>query len=252
MTREPGGLRAEAYRSVRSNLEFVAMTEGASALVVTSPRQGQGKTTTAVNLALAIAEQRKRVVLVDADLRRPSVAEVARLESSVGLTTVLVGQASIDDVVQKWASTSLDVITSGKLPPNPLQLVDSQGMFDLLNELRARYDVVVVDSPPLLSVADAAVLSQHVDGAVLTVTAGRTNRNELSRALETLSVARGHLIGVILTRARAGRHDRAYGPRRRALGRRGQARDSSPTTGAPRGAAVAPAQVGASRHRDGH
>ena len=250
MTRDPGGQRAEAYRSVRSNLEFVAMTEGASALVVTSARQGQGKTTTAVNLALAIAEQRKRVVLVDADLRRPAVADVARLEASVGLTTVLVGQASIDDVVQKWASSTLDVITSGKLPPNPLQLVDSQGMFDLLSELRARYDVVVVDSPPLLAVADAAVLSQHVDGAIVTVTAGRTTRNELSRALEALSVARGHLIGVILTRARSGHNERAYRPRRRSMGRRTQGRDSTTTTTAQRGA-VATAQVGASRQHDG-
>lgn len=242
MTRDPGGRRAEAYRSVRSNLEFVATTDGASALVITSARQGQGKTTTAVNLALALAEQKKRIVLVDADLRRPALAEIGQLDGSRGLTTVLVGRASIDDVVQRWGSSSLDVITSGLVPPNPLQLVDSQGMFDFLRELRLRYDVVVLDSPPLLAVADATVLSKHVDGAIVTASSGRTRRPELGRALDALAVARANVIGIILTRARTGRHDKAY--RSHASTRRQSDRTSSAPTSKAVSRSEDPAVVG--------
>lgn len=201
----PRGARAEAYRRVRSNFEFVRSANKAGVLVVTSAQRAEGKSTTAVNFALAMAEQGKNVLLVDADLRRPSIASVTGTEGSVGLTTVLIGQASIDDVTQQWGMPTMHLLNAGALPPNPLQLLDSDAMFALIVELRRRYDVVIFDSPPLLPVSDAAVLAKHADGAIVTVTAGRTRRRQLQLALETLEVAAADVLGIIVTRAKSGR-----------------------------------------------
>ncbi|MBC7632320.1 polysaccharide biosynthesis tyrosine autokinase [Aeromicrobium sp.] len=200
--RRPQSPRSEAYRRLRSNLEFVRRGgDAATSVVITSSVPGEGKTTTAINLAASLAEQGDRVLLVDADLRRPSVAESTGLEGSVGLSTILIGKVDLGNAIQHWGDTTLDVLTSGAIPPNPLNLIDSQAMLDLIEKANASYDFVVIDSPPLLSVVDAAVLSHQCDGPLVVAAAGRTKRRQVATALEALTVAGVSPIGMILTRA---------------------------------------------------
>lgn len=210
---QPRGPRAEAYRRLRSNLEFVRREGGsASSIVVTSSTAGEGKTTTAVNLAIAMAELGDKVLLIDADLRAPSVASTTGLEKAVGLSTVLVGTTSLEDAVQKWGDTTLDVLTSGEAIPNPLLLIDSKAMLDLVESASSTYDFVVIDSPPLLSVVDAVVLSHQSDGPLVVAAVGRTRRRDLAASLEAISVAGIAPIGMVLTRAsREGQDDKYYG-----------------------------------------
>jgi capsular exopolysaccharide synthesis family protein len=203
MVSQPQSPRSESYRRLRSNLEFVRRGGSeATAIVITSSMPHEGKTTTAVNLAVALAELGDRVLLIDADMRRPSIALMTRMEGTVGLSSVLIGKVPLEFAVQKWGDLPLDVLTSGEVPPNPLHLIDSQAMLDLVKTARDEYDFVVVDSPPLLSVVDAAVLSHQCDGPLIVAAADRTKRKHLAAARDALTVAGVDPIGLVLTRAR--------------------------------------------------
>ncbi len=208
---DPHSVRAEAYRQLRTNLQFIDVDDHPTCLVITSSIPGEGKSTTAANLALAIAQGGSRVALVDADMRRPSVAKNFELVGEVGLTSVLIGKAGIDDVVQP-ASDGLDVITSGPIPPNPSELLGTQHMHELLKELAARYDRVIIDTPPLLPVTDAAVLARLADGAVLVVRANKTSREQVTRAADGLRSVGAKLLGCVLSMAPSkGRDAYTYG-----------------------------------------
>ena len=156
----PHSLRAEAFRRLRTNLQFIDVAGRPQTIVVTSSLPGEGKSTTSINLALALADSGAKVVLVDADLRRPSVAEYMGVEGNVGLTTVLIGRASVEDVVQPWGAGNLHILPSGQIPPNPSELLGSSSMANLLDSLSKMYDIVLIDTPPLLPVTDAAVLAR--------------------------------------------------------------------------------------------
>jgi capsular exopolysaccharide synthesis family protein len=201
MLARPRSPQAEAYRKIRANLQFVDAAQEVRSLVVTSARASEGKTTTITNLALAMAEASAKVLIVDADLRRPMVAKVCGLEGSAGLTTVLIGSASVDDVLQDWGDTGVSVLTAGAVPPNPLQLLDSEHMARLLDDLTSRFDIVLVDAPPVLPVADAAVLSRLTSGVIVVVGAGRSTRHLLRRTLTSLESVGAHVLGVVLARA---------------------------------------------------
>jgi polysaccharide biosynthesis transport protein len=204
-------IRAEAYRQLRTNLQFIDVDDHPTCLVVTSSIPGEGKSTTAANLALAIAQGGSRVALVDGDMRRPTVAKNFGLVGEVGLTSVLIGKATVDDVVQS-SSDGLDVITSGPIPPNPSELLGTQHMHDLLKELAARYDRVIIDTPPLLPVTDAAVMARQADGAVLVVRVGKTSREQVARAAEALRSVGAKLLGGVLSMAPSkGRDAYTYG-----------------------------------------
>nr|WP_240895179.1 polysaccharide biosynthesis tyrosine autokinase [Kineococcus siccus] len=196
------GPEAESYRRLRSNVQFLDLEGATQSVVVTSSTQGEGKTTTAINLAVAMADTDVRVLLVDADLRQPTVAQVLGLEPGVGLATLLGGRASLDEVLQPWGTQRMDVIAAGEIPPNPNELLGSRRMADLLAATRERYDVVVIDSPPLLPVSDAAVLAAQVDGALLVVS-GRTPRKHVAHSIQSLHLARARLMGVVLNRVRS-------------------------------------------------
>lgn len=238
MLSRPRSPQAEAYRKIRANLQFVNAAHELRSLVVTSARAGEGKSTTVVNLALAMAERGSRVLVVDADLRRPTLAGVCGLEGSVGLTTVLIGEATVDDVVQDWGGTGVSVLTAGAAPPNPLQLLESPAMAELLDELTDLYDMVLIDAPPVLPVADAAVLSRLTNGALVVVGAGRTTRQQLRTMLESLGSVGASIVGVVVARAArrdvgvAG-YDYAAAPRpaRKSRGRRGTAPRSAGGSG---------------------
>lgn len=197
---DPHSQRAEAYRRLRTNLQFLRLDGGARTIVLTSTVPDEGKSTSAANLAIALADAGTRVVIVDADLRRPSIARYLGLEGAVGLTTVLIGQATLEDVVQPWGNGFLDVLPAGQVPPNPSEILGSAAMGELLAELARRYDVVLLDSPPLLPVTDAAVLSTQASGTLLVVGADRVHRRQLAEAVGALEAVRSRLLGVVLNR----------------------------------------------------
>jgi succinoglycan biosynthesis transport protein ExoP len=204
----PHSPHAEGFRQLRTNLQFldaaddIATRSGGTVVAVTSSLAAEGKSTTSSNLAAALAETGARVLLVDADLRRPSIAEALGIEGSAGLTTVLAGQADVADVVQEWGSHGLHVLASGPVPPNPAELLGSPVMRRLVAELRRSYDHVVIDTAPLLPVADAAVVSRLVDGTVLVVHAGRVRRGQVAQALANLDRVSGRVLGVVLNRVK--------------------------------------------------
>ena len=208
--RDPLSPSAESYRALRTNLQFVVVDNSSLAVVITSALPGEGKSTVASNLALALAESEKRVVLVDADLRRPAVASYAGLSGAVGLTTVLIGRASFDDVVQQGGHPSLDILPSGEIPPNPSQMLSSRAMANLIFVLRSRYDVVVIDAAPLLAVPDAILMSQIVDGVLLVADTTKIRRPQLAKAISDLENSGTALLGIVLNRVPRGQNRPSY------------------------------------------
>jgi len=190
--------RSEAFRQLRTNLQFINVDQPPRVVVVTSSVPDEGKSSTAVNLAMSIAQAGRTVLLVEGDLRRPRAAEYLGLEGAVGLTNVLVGQVGVDDVLQPWGVGGLWVLPSGSIPPNPSELLASQNMIELLDSLRTRFDVVVIDSPPLLPVTDGAVTAARADGALLVVRYGSTTRAQVSAAAAALHAVDAKLLGCVM------------------------------------------------------
>ncbi|MEU9508888.1 polysaccharide biosynthesis tyrosine autokinase [Micromonospora sp. NPDC048170] len=194
--------RAEAIRKLRTNLRFVDVHEPARVIAVTSALQGEGKTTLSCNLAIALAEAGWRVLLVDADLRRPKVADYLGLDAGIGLTDVLVGDVQVGDVVQRWGDKSLLVLPSGSAPPNPSELLGSKAMADLLLALRESADIVIIDTAPLLAVTDGVVVAVQADGALLVSQQGRTSRSQVAQAARALNSVSVRLLGCVLNMAK--------------------------------------------------
>ncbi|MCW2570994.1 MAG: Tyrosine-protein kinase Wzc [Frankiales bacterium] len=197
---------SEAYRSLRTAVRFVNPDHPVRCFAVTSPAEGDGKTTTAANLAVALAESGQRVVLIDADMRRAGLAPMLGIEGAVGLSNVVVGQVDVDEAMQPWRDL-LMVLPAGTLPPNPSELLGSQSMADLLDLLIGRFDMVVLDAPPALPVTDAVVLSTLVDGLVVVVRAGKTSRPVLSELRRRLETVQAHVLGLVLNGAPAAQQD---------------------------------------------
>ncbi|WP_409329166.1 polysaccharide biosynthesis tyrosine autokinase [Trujillonella humicola] len=195
----PRSPAAEALRSLRTAVQFTARPGEPFTLLVTSSYAAEGKSTVAANLAETLAETGLRVALVDADLRRPSVAEVFGLEGAAGLTTVLIGQAEVDDVLQDWGTSGLHVLTAGSLPPNPSELLSSPAMAEVLARLAETHDVVLVDGAPLLPVTDSAVLARLVSGTMVIADASRIRRPALTRSLGLLRQIEARVVGIVLT-----------------------------------------------------
>ena len=203
--------RVEAFRVLRTNMQFVDVDKDSKVFVVTSSVPEEGKTTTSENLAITLAQAGQRVALVDGDLRRPKIADTLRLESAVGLTTVLVGHLSLDNAIQTSSIENLWVLTSGATPPNPSELLQSHAMTDVLTRLRKTFDVIVIDAPPLLPVTDAALLTSQSDGALIVVRHGKTTKDQLRHAVERLEAVGGRTLGVVLNMVPHRRSADAYG-----------------------------------------
>jgi capsular exopolysaccharide synthesis family protein len=197
-TMHPNSSQAEAFRQLRTNIQFLDIDHELRSLVVTSPVANEGKSTTSANLAISLAQTGQRVIIVDGDLRRSRVAEYLGLEGAVGLTNVLIGQVTLEEAMQEWSTVPMKVLASGPVPPNPSELLASQAMLDLVHRLEDLADVVIFDSPPLLPVTDAAVLAAHTNGALLVVRANRTTRPQVTRSLDALNQVGAELIGVVL------------------------------------------------------
>ena len=190
--------RTEAFRLLRTNLQFLDLDQQPRSLVITSAVPGEGKTMTAVNLAVALAQAGRNVLLVDGDLRRPRVASLLDLDGAVGLTSVLVGTAGLDDAVQVHADSGLKFLASGPKPPNPTEILQSRVAHDLLKRLRDDFDMVIVDAPPLLPVADAAVIATATDGAIVVARHGKTTREQLREAVSRLDNVGARIFGVVI------------------------------------------------------
>ncbi len=197
---EPRSPAAEAYRALRTNLTFAALDKPIGTLVVTSPAPGEGKSTTLANLAVTMAQGERRTILVDADLRRPSLHEIFQVPNDRGLTTMFVDSAAMaDPPLVETGVENLLLLPSGPLPPNPADLLGSQRMEEVIATLRERADLVLFDAPPVVAVTDAAVLGTKVDGVLLVVRAGHTRRDHAQRAKELLERVHVRIVGAVLT-----------------------------------------------------
>jgi len=196
---EPKSAAAEAYRTLRTALQFLALEQPLRTLQVTSPGAQEGKTTTLVNLGVALARSGRRVVIVCCDLRRPRVHDFFGLDNSVGFTSVLLGKVPLTSALQPVPDQPrLSVLASGPLPPNPSELLSSRRTVEVLTSLQAEADIVLVDSPPILPVTDGLILSGRVDATLVVSVAGATTRKELARTVELLNQVDAPLIGTVL------------------------------------------------------
>lgn len=196
---DPRSPRAESFRSLRTNLQFLDYGGRPHSFVFTSAVQGEGKTTTVSNLAIALADNGVKVVVVDADLRRPQLADVLGLEGVVGLSDVLIGRVSLDDALQSWSGEKMRVLPAGQIPPNPSELLGSQSMTDVINTLTEWFDIVLIDAPPLLPVSDAAILSKRTGGAIVIASVAKTHKNQLRSALDVLDGVGAEVLGIVAT-----------------------------------------------------
>lgn len=190
---------AEAFRKIRTNLQFLAVDAPPRVIVVTSSVPHEGKSITAINIALALAEAEHSVVLVDGDMRRPTIHKYLDLVGTVGFSTVLSGQAPLDEALQTTRFPGLTALTSGAIPPNPSELLGSQAAKKLLSDLRARFDYVIVDSTPLLAVTDASILAAGADGVLLMTRFSTTKRDQVAHAVESLNSVSAPLLGAVFT-----------------------------------------------------
>ncbi len=195
---DPTSPAAEAYRSLRTSVQFLSLDGPLRLIQVTSPNTSDGKTTTLANLAVALSRAGQRVLVVCCDLRRPRIHEFFGLDNAVGFTSVLLGDVPLSAALQQVTAGGLALLASGPPPPNPSELLASNRTSDLLRALRRESDVVLVDSPPVLPVSDAAVLSRMVDATILVGEAGRTTRREYRRSVEVLTQVDAKLIGTVL------------------------------------------------------
>jgi capsular exopolysaccharide synthesis family protein len=203
---DPRSFGAEAYRVLRNNLHYATPDVPLRRVLVTSAGPGEGKSTTAANLAVAMAQSERSVLLVEADLRRPSVHTIFRQPANPGLSSYLVGDSLLAAVLLKSAVPNLSVVVSGPIPPNPAELLASRRMREFLDTVSERFDLVILDSPPVLATSEASALAPQVDGVLVVVDSSRTPEMALRRTRERLEAVHGRILGAVLNRFDATAH----------------------------------------------
>ena len=194
---KPKSIVSESYRTLRTNIQYSSFDKEIKTIVITSADPSEGKSTVAGNLALSFAQNEKRVILVDCDLRKPSVHKNFKLSNLSGLSEVLIGKEKLDGAIENY-NKNLDILTSGKVPPNPSEMLGSKAMSELLEVLKNRYDVIILDSTPLQAVTDAQILSTKVDGTILVVRAEKTKVDATVEAKNLLDKVGANIIGTVL------------------------------------------------------
>ncbi|MBI0577487.1 CpsD/CapB family tyrosine-protein kinase [Neobacillus cucumis] len=194
----PKSMISEQYRTIRTNIQFSSIEKAYRTLIITSPGFGEGKTTTTANLGIVMAQQGKKILIVDANLRKPNMHFIFKTENTIGLTNFLVKQTLLQETIRKTKIEKLDLLPSGPIPPNPVELLSSDSMKELMEMALEEYDVILFDSPPVNAVADAQILSNSCDGVVLVVNSGKTKKETGIKALESLKSAKAKLLGVVL------------------------------------------------------
>lgn len=189
---------SEQYRTVRTNIQFASAGEDVQAVLVTSASPGEGKSMTAANLGVVYAQQGKSVLIIDADLRKPTVHYTFRVDNSRGLSNILVGETTLAEAVISSGVENLDILTCGPIPPNPSELLAAKTMNALLEEARNFYNIILVDTPPILVVTDAQILANLCDGSVLVIRSKFTQFDDAQKAIEVLKASDGKILGTIL------------------------------------------------------
>ncbi|WP_214803668.1 CpsD/CapB family tyrosine-protein kinase [Exiguobacterium sp. ERU656] len=197
---QPKSPIAEQYRTIRTNIEFMAVDKEIQVILITSATQSEGKSTTSSNLAVAYAQQGKKVLIIDTDMRRPTVHYTFKVANGLGLSSLLTRQAELEKAVLPTKVDNLSILTAGPIPPNPAELLSSRSMENLMLQLREEYDVIILDAPPLLQVADSRITSKLTDGVVLVVGCTTSDRQRVLKAKEQLELAEAKILGVVLNR----------------------------------------------------
>lgn len=208
---DPKGQIAEQFRTVRTNIQFSAVDRQLQSILFTSSDPSEGKSTISNNMAVTWAKQGTRVILVDADLRRPTVHRTFGISNRRGLTTYLSGHVDVATIIQPTVVDNLAVITSGPVPPNPAELLDSDRFKTLLKELADQCDLIVLDSPPVNTVTDSQLLAAQVDGTILVVPQGIADKNGVRRAKQLLETVHANILGAIMNRVTAAKSGGYYG-----------------------------------------
>lgn len=208
---EPKHVVSEQFRTVRTNIEFAgAALDKCQVIMFTSSAMSEGKSIVSANVAVTWAQSGKKVLLIDADLRRPTVHATFRKLNLDGVTTALTAKMSADQIVESTFVDNLSVMTSGPVPPNPSELLNSKRMGQLLDWARKNFDIVVLDAPPVLAVSDVQVLVPKTDGVVVVANMGKTLKGDLKRTVEVLRLAKAKILGSV-ERVKLSRADRGYG-----------------------------------------
>ncbi|MDM8101188.1 MULTISPECIES: CpsD/CapB family tyrosine-protein kinase [Oceanobacillus] len=189
---------SEQYRTVRTNLQFASVDNEISSMLLTSAGPSEGKSMTTANLAVVYAQQGKKVLLVDADLRKPTIHYTFRLDNLRGLSNILVGETTLEEAAEASDITNLDVISCGPIPPNPSELLGSRRMQSFVEVAKQKYDMVIFDMPPVLAVTDAQILSNYVEGTILVVRSKKTENDAAKQAIEALESVHANVLGVVL------------------------------------------------------
>ncbi|MCM3749157.1 CpsD/CapB family tyrosine-protein kinase [Paenibacillus pasadenensis] len=205
---DPKSPISEAYRTLRTNIQFSSFDEAIQVIMVASANPGEGKSTTASNLAVTYAQEGKKVLLIDADLRKPSVFKVFNVSNRVGLSTVVSGQCRTEDAIQDTDVDNLFVLPSGPVPPNPSELLASQSMKAALEDFKASYDIVIFDTPPVLAVTDSLIVSAMCQGVLLVVHAGKVKSELVRKAKTNLEHVNARILGVVLNNTKSSKGDK--------------------------------------------
>lgn len=188
----------EAYNELRTNISFSIPKKECKVICLTSAIASEGKSTTSSNNAITFAKSGKKILLIDCDLRKPTIDKIFSIKSTKGLSDVLVSEAEIDDVINRQVVENLDIITSGKVPPNPVELLSSEIMINVIEDLRNKYDYIFIDAPPINVVIDAVIISKVADGMVLVVRPYVAERGMVKEAIKKLEFAKAKIIGIVL------------------------------------------------------
>lgn len=196
---------SEAYRTLRTNIQFSNFDEKLSTIMVTSSGPSEGKSTTSSNLALTLAETGSKVLLIDCDLRKPSLHKKFQISNNRGLSNMLIGQHKFTDVAQKYTE-NLTILTSGTIPPNPSEMLSSKKMKLFLEEAKSNFKYIILDTPPVIAVTDAQILSTMADGVLLVIASGQAEITAAQKAKELLEHVKANILGVVLNKADIGKN----------------------------------------------
>ena len=207
--KEPKSIVSESYRTLRTNIQYSSFDKKVRVIVITSADPEEGKSTTAGNLALSLAQDGKNVILIDCDLRKPSLHKKFKLSNTLGLSEVLIGKEPENKVAQ-WYSEHLVVLTSGTVPPNPSEMLASNAMTKLINKLKETFHYIIIDTPPVQSVTDSQILSAKADGTILVVKSQETKKDSIKNAIGLLRKVNANILGIVLNEVEVSKKNYYY------------------------------------------